>query len=133
MFKYILQFIIGMFFLIISTFFAWYEGSAIVDNSLEWGNSTPFTHFSNIDITNGQNISQLDYFIYAAKFQPLFPAMMIISVLYMVGIIGFYLLNRKLKSAKIYWELLGCILILFSASILIQQRLVVKLFSGLLV
>ena len=82
MFKYLLQIFIGIFILAISTVFAWYEGSAITDISWEWKYSTPFSNWFNIEIVNGRDISQLDYFIYAAKYQPLFPAIMLISIFY---------------------------------------------------
>ena len=89
MVKYILQLIIGIFILAVSTFIAWYEGSAIIDNSLEWKYSTPFTELFNIDI------SQLDYFVYSAKFQPLFPTIMMVCVLYILSVIGYYLIKRN--------------------------------------
>jgi len=84
-----LQLIIGIFILAVSTFIAWYEGSAIIDNSLEWKYSTPFTELFNIDI------SQLDYFVYSAKFQPLFPTIMMVCVLYILSVIGYYLIKRN--------------------------------------
>jgi len=93
--KYILQLIIGIFILAVSTFIAWYEGSAIIDNSLEWKYSTPFTELFNIDITNGRDISQLDYFVYSAKFQPLFPTIMMVCVPYILSVIGYYLIKRN--------------------------------------
>ncbi|MFJ5771667.1 DUF4306 domain-containing protein [Psychrobacillus sp. NPDC093180] len=91
MFKYVLQLIVGIFTLLLSTLIARYEGSAISYDSLEWGYSTPFTKLFNIEITRGSDISQLDYFVYAAKFQPLFPTIMMVSVLYILSIVGFYL------------------------------------------
>lgn len=105
MVKYILQLIIGIFILAVSTFIAWYEGSAIIDNSLEWKYSTPFTELFNIDITNGRDISQLDYFVYSAKFQPLFPTIMMVCVLYILSVIGYYLIKRNPKWAIGYWLL----------------------------
>lgn len=100
----------------VSTFVAWYEGSAITYtyNSIEWEYSTPFTHFFNHNITSGQDISQLDYFVYSAKFQPMFPAIMIVSVIYMVSVIGFYLLSHITKFSIGYWGLICSLLILFS-------------------
>jgi len=59
LFKYMLQLIIGIFILAVSTFIAWYEGSAIIENSLEWKYSTPFTELFNIDITKPANSCQL--------------------------------------------------------------------------
>ena len=114
MFRYISQLIIGSFILAVSTFIAWYEGSAIIENSFEWKYSTPFTKLFNIEITNGHDISQLDYFVYAAKFQPLFPAIMTVSVLYILSVIGYYLIKRNTKWAISFWGLTGCICIILS-------------------
>ena len=112
-----LQLIIGIFTLAISTFIAWYEGSAIIEKPFEWKYSTPFTGLFNIEITNGHDISQLDYFVYAAKFQPLFPAIMMVSVLYILSVIGHYLIKHNTKWAIGFWGLTGCICILFSGLI----------------
>ena len=117
MFKYKIQLIIGTFALAISTLIAWYEGSAIIENPFEWKYSTPFTRLFNIEITNGYDISQLDYFVYAAKFQPFFPAIMMVSVLYMLSVIGLYLIKRNTKWAIGFWGLTGCIWILLSSLI----------------
>ncbi|MEK3980514.1 YjdJ family protein [Psychrobacillus sp. FSL K6-2836] len=117
MYRYMLQFIVGILTLVVSTFIAWYEGSTITNNSLEWGYSTPFTKLFNIEITNGRDISQLDYFVYAAKFHPLFPAIMIVSTLYILSVVGYLLIKNKSKWTIGFWALLSCIMILFSGFI----------------
>lgn len=117
MYKYVLPIIVGIFTLVVSTFIAWYEGSAITYKSLEWGYSTPFTKIFNIEITNGRDISQLDYFVYAAKFQPLFPAIMMVSVFYILSVVGYYLVKYNPKWAIGFLGLIGCIMILLSGFI----------------
>ncbi|MEK3953630.1 MULTISPECIES: YjdJ family protein [Psychrobacillus] len=117
MFKYVLQFIVGIFTLVVSTFIAWYEGSTITNNSLEWGYSTPFTKLFNIEITNGRDINQLDYFVYAAKFHPLFPAIMIVSAFYILSVVGYLLIKSKSKWTTGFWGLLSCIMLLLSGFI----------------
>ncbi|WP_404824773.1 YjdJ family protein [Oceanihabitans sediminis] len=117
MYKYVLQLIVGIFTLVVSTFIAWYEGSAITYKSLEWGYSTPFTNMLNTEITNGRDISQLDYFVYAAKFQPLFPAFMMVSVFYILSVVSYYLVKYKPKWAIGFLGLIGCIMILLSGFI----------------
>lgn len=117
LFKYILQLIIGIITLAFSTFIAWYEGSAIIENSFEWKYSTPVTKLFNIEITNGHDISQLDYFVYAAKFQPLFPTIMMVSTLYIVSVIGTYLIKNHYKYAIFFGGLIGCICLFVSGLI----------------
>ncbi|MDD1502679.1 DUF4306 domain-containing protein [Lysinibacillus sp. CNPSo 3705] len=42
-------------------------------------------------------MSQHDYFVYSAKFQPLSPTIMMVSVLYIRSVIGYYLIKRNTK------------------------------------
>lgn len=110
-----LHIIIGLFILTISTFFAWYEGSAITDINWEWKYSTPFSNLFNIEIVNGHDINQLDYFIYAAKFQPLFPVIMLISIFYIYIVAGHYLITYQPKWGLIFWGLISCVILLFGS------------------
>ena len=114
MFKYVLQIIVGITILALSTFIAWYEGSAIKDIPWEWKYSTPFSRLFNIEIANGHDISQLDYFVYATKYQPLFPTIMLISTYYILTVFGCYLLKYQPKWAIIFWGLMSCIILSFS-------------------
>ncbi|MEH7413847.1 YjdJ family protein [Neobacillus drentensis] len=62
-----------------STFVAWYEGSNLVNDPFEWKYTAKVTHSIKGEITDYHQINQLDYFIYAAKFHPLFPILMLVS------------------------------------------------------
>lgn len=86
MFKYIIQLVISGFLFSFSTLAAWYEGSAIIENSLEWNHSTPFTGMLGIEIVSGKEIVVLDYFVYAIKFQTFYPMLCLLSLLYIVGL-----------------------------------------------
>jgi hypothetical protein len=103
--------------LVVSTAFAWYEGSAIIDNRWEWKYSTPFSQFLNGQILSKSDISQLDYFVYAAKFQPTFPLIMQISGLYLIILIGYYTLRNKNKWFPMYLSFVGMVLFLFTSII----------------
>lgn len=138
MFKYVVQLIVGIFTFVAATFIAWYEGSTIAENTLEWGYSTPFTNLMNIEITKAQDISQLDYFVYAAKFQPLFPAVMLISLFYSLSVIGFSLIKNHSKWVIGFWSVSTGIMVLLSGFIINsttnggQVLFVISLVSGLL-
>lgn len=89
--------------LIFSTFVAWYEGSNIVDDPFEWKYTAKFTNYFKGEVVDYHEISQLDYFIYAAKFYPLFPSIMVASscfimilLMYKSGIIKIFI-NRLKK------------------------------------
>lgn len=107
LFKFLIQFGIASILLLISTVAGWYEGSAILDNPWEWKYSTPFSQLLSGQVHSDSDISQLDYFIYAAKFRPTFPVIMVISSLYLLILIGYYFLKRQYKSFSYYLFFLG--------------------------
>jgi len=114
MIRFITQFGVAAMLLLFSTAVAWYEGSAILDNPWEWRYSTPFTQLINGGVSYHSDISQLDYFIDASKFQPVFPIIMILSSLYILILIGFYSLKQMKKWFSYYLSVLGGGLLLFS-------------------
>ncbi|MDF2946528.1 MAG: hypothetical protein K0S51_1207 [Bacillales bacterium] len=83
-----------------STLAAWYEGSEIVNNPYEWKYSTPFTQLMGVNITDYKDISQLDYFVYAAKFSLAFPIMLICAIYIFAAIT--YLFLKKIKSIQLF-------------------------------
>jgi hypothetical protein len=90
--RYVVQFGLGVVFLVFSSFATWYEGAEIVDRPFEWKYSTPFSG----EVLNKSDISQLDYFVYAVKFKPTFPIVMALSSIYLFIVAGHYFLkNRK--------------------------------------
>lgn len=61
-----------------------------------------------------QVISQLDYIVYASKFQPTFPIIMILSSLNLLILIGYKILKQEKKWLAYYLTFLGGGLFLFS-------------------
>lgn len=114
MFKYVIQLILGFLTLLMSTAISWYEGSEIIENSLEWKYSTPFSRLFNMEIVNGQDISQLDYFVYAAKFQPFFPIIMTVSVIYMFALLIFFIYQLNRQLAIILSGVICCVFMVIS-------------------
>ena len=113
-FSFLFQFGIAFILLLISTVAAFYEGSAIVDNPWEWKYSTPFSQFINGEVTSKSSISQLDYLIYAVKFQPIFPVIMVLSSLYLLVLMGYHFLKKQHKRFAYYLSFLGAVLFLLS-------------------
>jgi hypothetical protein len=91
---------ISILFFLFSTLAAWYEGSEIVNNPFEWKYSTPFTQLLYEEISDYKDISQLDYFVYAAKFSPAF-TIMLISALYIFAVIT-YLFLKKINFNQLF-------------------------------
>ena len=112
--RFIIQCGIASFFLLFSTAVAWYEGSAILDNPWEWRYSTPFTQLFYGVVSSPSDISQLDYFVYAFKFQPIFPVIMVLSSLYLLALIGYFIFKQEKKGFAYYLSFLGVGLFLLS-------------------
>ena len=112
--RFVIQFSVSITLLLFSTAFAWFEGSAILDNPWEWRYSTPFTQLLYGVVNNPSDISQLDYFVYASKFQPTFPIIMILSSLYLLILIGCNILKQEKNWLAYYLTFLGGGLFLFS-------------------
>ena len=110
--KYVIQYLVAFVVLIFSTFAAWYEGSAIRFNSYEWRYSAFFSKMFNGEITNRADISQLDHFIYAAKFSPTFPILMVISLSYILMISSYLLLRKNTKSLIVSYLILSVLYLL---------------------
>lgn len=105
--KYWSQVGIGLLVLGFSTLVSWYEGSALLDHSWEWRYSAPFSEMVHGSVTGSSDIVALDFFVYAAKFTPLYPGMMIISASYLFILTGFKLFKQT--GFRIFLALLGAI------------------------
>ena len=102
MFRFIFQFgaaVVVFFFAMVA---AWYEGSALLDHPSEWKTTTPFTQWFHGPVQSERDISQWDFFIYAAKYQPTYPMIMLVSGLYLLLFLGYYLFKRAKKWYAFY-------------------------------
>ena len=112
-----IQLSVSFLFLFLSTLAALYEGSAIRENPFEWGWSTPFTLLTTDNMSNADQLSKLDYLIYAAKFQPLFPSIMLINLIHLL-ILSTYLITQNPMKRTFYLSILvstmlaGCLTML---------------------
>ncbi|HDR4762674.1 TPA: YjdJ family protein [Bacillus thuringiensis] len=80
---------------ITSALISWYQGSNLIDYPDEWKYSAKFTNYFKGTVSNYQDIYQIDFFIYAAKFYPTAFVVMLISLLYMLILILHILFTRK--------------------------------------
>ncbi|MDT2046325.1 hypothetical protein CHN50_05070 [Priestia aryabhattai] len=93
--KYMTQLFAACFIFLLSIAATWYEGSNLIDDSFEWGDSAKYTSVASSSIQSGYDISQVDYFIYAAKFYPFFPIMMLTSGLYLLTLLLFVAFKNR--------------------------------------
>ncbi|OIJ20181.1 hypothetical protein BKP45_10215 [Anaerobacillus alkalidiazotrophicus] len=114
---FLVQLVLATTILLFAALASWYEGSAILDNSWEWNYSTPFSQLFHVEIQNTNQISQLDHFVYAAKFQPTFPLIMMISGLYLLLLIGYQLFKSHKRRFVYLLSILAGTLFILSYSV----------------
>lgn len=76
---------------VLATLVSWYEGAQLRDIPWEWEHTAVFSNWANDGFTNANNLLAIDHFVYEAKFEPLFPLLMAISLLYMIFQLVFWL------------------------------------------
>jgi cellobiose-specific phosphotransferase system component IIC len=97
MFRFIFQFGAASAVFLFSSLVAWYEGSALLDHPSEWRTSTPITQLVHGTVHVSSQISQWDFFVYAAKYEPTFPMIMTVSGLYFLIFLGYYIFKKVRK------------------------------------
>ncbi|TKI84074.1 YjdJ family protein [Bacillus mycoides] len=80
---------------ITSALISWYHGSNLIDYPDEWKYSAKFTNYFKGYVSHYDDIYQIDFFIYAAKFYPTAFVVMLISLLYMLVLILHILFKRN--------------------------------------
>lgn len=80
---------------LLAALISWYEGGQLRDNPLEWPHTAVFSNWANDGFTHADNLWVLDHFVYAAKFEPLFPLAMVISFFYIVFQLVFWLFEER--------------------------------------
>ncbi|MFJ5748712.1 DUF4306 domain-containing protein [Peribacillus frigoritolerans] len=113
-FNNFLQMIIAALFFMVFTFCTWYEGSEILDRPWEWKHSTHFTHINDEQPIEADDISNFDHFVYAAKFKPLFPFLMVLAASYLIILTGYILFQRRIKKMALFLLGFGVIFLFFS-------------------
>ncbi|RBP85990.1 uncharacterized protein DUF4306 [Cytobacillus firmus] len=66
------------------------------------------------EVIKPSDITRLDFFIYAARFQPTFAILMFISSLYFLGIIGYFIFKKEKRGLAYYFAFLGGGLLILS-------------------
>lgn len=94
---------IGLVFFLFSTLATWYEGAEILDRPSEWKYSTPFSGL----VLKAGDISRLDYFVYAVKYKPTFPVVMVLSGIYLIITGGYYIFKSKKNVFAIFLSIIA--------------------------
>lgn len=124
-------FLTGAFLVFIfSTLASWYEGGQLRDISWEWKYSAVFSTWLNGPVNEADDILAIDHFVYAAKFEPLFPLLMAASLLFIIFQLSAWLLKDRKTTHIIFLSLMAVGLLLMSAMLLNSPTIGLTLFSG---
>lgn len=113
--KYWSQVGVGLLVFGFTALFSWYEGSALLDDPWEWKYSTPFSEMIHGSVLMKGQIVDLDFFVYAAKFSPLFPSVNMMSASYLLVLLGHRFLKHR--GFPLFLTLFGMMYLLMSAFI----------------
>lgn len=129
-FKHIIFLIVAFLVFIFSTLASWYEGGQLRDISWEWKYSAVFSTWLNGPVEDASDILVIDHFVYAAKFEPLFPLLMAASFLFIIFQLSDWLLRNRKTTHIIFLSLMAVGLLLMSAMLLNSPTIGLTLFSG---
>lgn len=113
-FKIIIHLSVASMAFIFSALASWYEGSKILDVSWEWKHTAIFSEMLNGPVKQASDILTIDYFVYAAKFLPTFPLIMLLSSTYILILLGYILLKRNDKLFSYFLTSIGVIFLVLS-------------------
>lgn len=114
-FKMVFQLIISTIVFSFSTAIAWYEGSALLDRPHEWKHTALLSQMLNGQVAEARDIVQFDFFIYAAKFSPSFPLLMLISGTYLFLLVAYVILKKN--RSRFWFSLIGLGILFFILSV----------------
>lgn len=109
-----IQSAIALMTFLISSLASWYEGSAILEASWEWKHTAIFSEMVNGPVKQASDILPIDYFVYAAKFLPTFPLIMLLSATHILFLIGYILLRRNDKMFSYFLTSIGVLFLVLS-------------------
>ena len=127
-FKIIIQSFLALMAFIFAALASWYEGSAILDESWEWKHTAFLSEMVNGPVKQASDILPIDYFVYAAKFLPTFPLIMLLSGTYFLILIGYILLKRNDKMLSYFLSSIGVIFLVLSGFVSNSPTIGLKIF-----
>lgn len=121
----------ALIFFAIAAFFSLYEGSQLDDVSWEWPHSAIFSNWLNGRVTSADDILTIDYLVYAAKFEPLFPVVMFISGMILFLQLSFWAFKERKTALSVFLMIFAILLLILSGSLMASPTVGFELFSRL--
>ena len=123
-------YLIGAFILLgFSSLASWYEGAQLRDIPWEWKYTAVFSQWISGGVGNENDILAIDHFVYAAKFEPLYPLLMAISLLFIVLQVTAWLLKNRKTAQTILLVSVAAVLFVFSGLLMNSPTTGLTLFS----
>ncbi|WP_166462444.1 YjdJ family protein [Psychrobacillus vulpis] len=113
-FNIFIQSCIALMFLVFSTVASWYEGSKILHLPWEWKYTAIFSKVVNGPVEKASDILPIDHFVYAAKFAPTFPIIMLLSSTYLLILVGYILFKHNDKKFSYFLSSIGVLFLVLS-------------------
>ena len=122
-------FVGALIFFAVATFISLYEGSQLDDNSWEWPYSAVFTTWLNGGVASADDILTVDYLVYAAKFEPLFPIIMYVSGMILFLQLSSWIFRGKKTVLSVFLLISAIMLLVFSGALMASPTDGIQLFS----
>ncbi|WKA60474.1 DUF4306 domain-containing protein [Planococcus shenhongbingii] len=121
--------IVASLVFVFATLVSWYEGGQLRDISWEWEHTAVFSNWFNGEVDRGSDIIVMDHFVYAAKFEPFFPLLMAVSLLFIVFRLALWLTNDRTLVRNIFFLFMAAASFSISGIFLDSPATGLKLFS----
>ncbi|KGP71139.1 DUF4306 domain-containing protein [Pontibacillus yanchengensis] len=129
--KYGVQYMCVCLFLVFTVMASWYEGSALRGNPWEWEYSAVLSKLVNGEISTKSDIVQLDHFVYAAKFKPLFPLLMTSCLIYLVTLLMYTFARGEIQILRSFHIVMASFCLVLSMVMFQSVTIGGTLFAGL--
>lgn len=104
-----------------------------MDVPWEWKYTALFSKLINGSVKKDSDLSQLDFFVYAAKFKPIFPILTFLTLSYIVLITAKLILKNSYKKLILFYNFFGFLFLLLIVFIYDSPTIGAKYFSCLFI
>jgi len=119
----------ALIFFAVATFLSLYEGSQLDDVSWEWPYSAIFSNWLNGGVESAADILTIDYLVYAAKFEPLFPIIMFISAFILLLQLASWIFRKNKIALSVFYLACGVGLFVVSGVFMSSPTVGLEVFS----
>ncbi|MEK6269089.1 MAG: YjdJ family protein [Planococcus sp. (in: firmicutes)] len=119
----------ALIFFAVATFLSLYEGSQLDDVSWEWPYSAIFSNWLNGGVESAADILTIDYLMYAAKFEPLFPIIMFISAFILLLQLASWIFRKNKIALSVFYLACGVGLFVVSGVFMSSPTVGLEIFS----